>query len=223
MQEGEKLNDHFKSMKELTDKLAAIGSRITEEDQVVTLLGSLPVTYSTIVTALEARGDSAELTMDFVRQALLNEELKRSACADNPGSRNGDAGALTASHQSHGSGPRAEGCKQPGYNYKKNHHIHRKKAVTQYKGPQCYRCKRYGHLKRDCPSINGEKANLNSMNENRKDTHSDNMFVATIELSTSTDYACVSHTGSVTDWVIDSGASRHTPLKRLKKHFLSLQ
>ena len=40
-------------MKEITDKLASIGSPITEEDQVVTLLGSLPHSYSTLVTALE--------------------------------------------------------------------------------------------------------------------------------------------------------------------------
>ena len=41
-------------MKEVTDKLAAIGSPISEEDQVVTLLGSLPHSYATLVTALEA-------------------------------------------------------------------------------------------------------------------------------------------------------------------------
>jgi len=45
---------HLKDMKELTDKLAAIGAPISE-DQVVALLGSLPQSYETLVTALEAR------------------------------------------------------------------------------------------------------------------------------------------------------------------------
>ena len=42
MKEGTFVEAHLKHMKEMTDKLASIGSPITEEDQVVTLLGSLP-------------------------------------------------------------------------------------------------------------------------------------------------------------------------------------
>ena len=53
-------------MKELTDKLSSIGAPITEEDQVVTLLGSLPPSFSNLVAALEARVD--DLTLDFVQQ-----------------------------------------------------------------------------------------------------------------------------------------------------------
>ncbi len=61
-------------MKELTDRLAAIQAPISEEDQVVTLLGSLPPSYATLVTALEACADDVQL--DFVQQALFNEEQK---------------------------------------------------------------------------------------------------------------------------------------------------
>lgn len=62
-------------MKEITDKLAAIGAPISEEDQVVTLLGSLPSRYSTLVTTLESRIDSVKLS--YVQQALIHEELKQ--------------------------------------------------------------------------------------------------------------------------------------------------
>ena len=55
MKEGTSMEAHIKNMKELTDRLAAINAPIAEEDQVVTLLGSLPPSYSTLVTALEAR------------------------------------------------------------------------------------------------------------------------------------------------------------------------
>ena len=64
-------------MKELTDKLSLIGAPISEEDQVVTLLGSLPSSFSTVVTALEARVD--DLTMDFVQQQLIHHEPKLTA------------------------------------------------------------------------------------------------------------------------------------------------
>ena len=55
--EGTSMEAHLKQMKEITDKLASIGAPISEEDQMVTLLGSLPPSYSTLVTALEARVD----------------------------------------------------------------------------------------------------------------------------------------------------------------------
>jgi len=41
----------------------------------VTLLGSLPRSYSTLVTALKARVDDIDLK--FVQQALIHEEQKQ--------------------------------------------------------------------------------------------------------------------------------------------------
>ena len=75
MSKGSTMESHLKEMKEITDRLAAIGAPVSEEDQVVTLLGSLPPSYSTLVTALEARAD--DVTLNFVQQALINEERKQ--------------------------------------------------------------------------------------------------------------------------------------------------
>ena len=75
MKEGTPMEVHLKEMKEITDKLASIGAPISEEDQVVTLLGSLLSSYSTLVTALEAHVD--DIWLDFVQQALVHEEQKR--------------------------------------------------------------------------------------------------------------------------------------------------
>ena len=75
MKEGTSVEAHLKNMKELTDKLAAISAPISEKDEVVILLGSLPQSYSTLVTALEARVD--ELSLSYVQQALLHEEQKK--------------------------------------------------------------------------------------------------------------------------------------------------
>ncbi len=73
-----RINMHLKEMKELTDKLSSIGAPISEEeDQVVTLLGSLPSSFSIVVTALEARVD--DLTLDFVQQQLIHHERKLKA------------------------------------------------------------------------------------------------------------------------------------------------
>ena len=76
MKEGTSVEAHLKQMKEITDRLAAIGAPISEEDQVVTpLLGMLPPSYSNLVTALESRIDSVKLS--YVQQALIHEEKKR--------------------------------------------------------------------------------------------------------------------------------------------------
>ena len=59
------MNVHLKEMKMFPDKLALICSPVSEEDQVVTLPGSLLTSFATIVTALEVRGDG--MTMDYVQ------------------------------------------------------------------------------------------------------------------------------------------------------------
>jgi Mg2+ and Co2+ transporter CorA len=71
IKEATSVDAHLREMKELTDKLASIGAPISKEDQVVTPLGSLPPSYSTLVTALEAQAD------EFRSAALAQEEMKR--------------------------------------------------------------------------------------------------------------------------------------------------
>ena len=75
MKEGTFIEAHLKYMKEITGKLASIGDPISDEDQVVTLLGSLPQGYCTLVTALEARADG-DFRLTHVQQALIHEEMK---------------------------------------------------------------------------------------------------------------------------------------------------
>ena len=48
--------------------------RLVRKTIVVTLLGSLPQSYSTLVTALEAH--VGDIKLDFVQQALIHEEQK---------------------------------------------------------------------------------------------------------------------------------------------------
>ena len=75
MKEGQSVQDHLKNMKEIVDKLAALGSKVAEDEPVVALLIGLPSSYTTLATALEAKGD--ELSLSFVQKALINEEQKR--------------------------------------------------------------------------------------------------------------------------------------------------
>ena len=93
MKDSTSVEAYLKHMKEIADRLAAIGAPIAEEDQVVTLLGSLPRSFSTLVTALEARGDG--LTLNFVQQALVQEEQK---CVGIKGPSDHQSSALLSSN-----------------------------------------------------------------------------------------------------------------------------
>ena len=75
MTEGTMVEKHLREMKELTDRLAAIGSPIAEEDQVMTLLGSLPSSFSPLVTTLGAQLD--KVTWADVEHALRDEQCRK--------------------------------------------------------------------------------------------------------------------------------------------------
>lgn len=138
MAEDTSMEDHLKEMKILTDRLAAIGAPISNEDQVVTLLGSVPESYSGLVTALEVRGD--QLNLSEVQQALLQEEMKRRGVGE-AGRQHLTDSALVGS----GNGPRGKKWSKGGTN-----------SNSRF-GYKCYRCGKVGHMKRDCKvKVQGE-------------------------------------------------------------------
>jgi len=73
---GQSLQEHLKVFIETFDELAVLGDAVPAEDRVINLLASLPDSYSTLVTALEAK-DSVP-TWEAVTQLLLHEEQKLS-------------------------------------------------------------------------------------------------------------------------------------------------
>ena len=68
MGEETTVEQHVRQMKDLTDRLAAMGSPIPEQDQVMTLLASLPSSYSALVTTLGVQAE--QLTLSIVGQLV---------------------------------------------------------------------------------------------------------------------------------------------------------
>ncbi len=155
MKEETSLEVHLKHMNEFTDQLTAIGSPISEEDQVVTLLGSLPPSYSTLVTALEAC--SNDLKLYFVQQALVHEEQKLNGQSRNTSSV--DSALVGA--------------------YKKG------KPSGSWKPLGCFECGDLDHYHRNCPKLKkrsvGSMHNAKTAEEDCSDSESDEMFAASTD------------------------------------------
>ena len=81
---GTRVQEHLRHLEELSDHLAAVGEVVSDAHKVAVLLQSVQDSYPTLVTALLARGDN-ELTLMFVKQALLDEKQRRGRTSD-PGS-----------------------------------------------------------------------------------------------------------------------------------------
>ena len=99
----------MKSMTEIFNELSVIGAEMDEEDKVVNLLASLPSTYDTLVTALEA--NAAVPSMEVVTERLLHEERKRN---DHDRTTTSDDEALVAKHRQR-RGPKCHCCHKYGH------------------------------------------------------------------------------------------------------------
>ncbi|KAG3215583.1 Retrovirus-related Pol polyprotein from transposon TNT 1-94 [Phytophthora cactorum] len=75
MEEGDDVLEHINKVKTLAEQLDAVGAPVSEDDLVITLLGSLSESYQFLITALESRADS--LSWELVTSRLLHEDMKR--------------------------------------------------------------------------------------------------------------------------------------------------
>ena len=197
MKGGTSVEQHLKHMEDITDKLAAIGAPISEEDQVMTLLGSLPRSFATLVTAIEARMDGVSL--DYVQQPLIHEEMKQSELSgqllEAESALTGAFGRDTPRDQ-----PTCFRCGTVG-------HVRRDCSRNQ---PTCFGCGDVGHVRRYCPKkFKWHKAKMAESDERRpknSDFEGEDVyaaaFVASLESVESAEKKC-------SPWVIDSGASSH--------------
>lgn len=180
MEEGTSMEQHLKKMKELTDRLAAIGSPIAEEDQVVTLLGSLPSSYMTLITALETRSDAVDLA--FVQQALVYEEQKLFGAMSSRTSSNGGTSAMIGKHKH-------RGMQSPKKLFK------------------CYQCGEVGHFRNECPNINKSKTGSRYKSHSAKNVKEEEELSS--RWCDGEGAFVTNPDGKIERWIIESGASSH--------------
>jgi transposase InsO family protein len=178
-------------MTELFNELSIVGENVEEEDRVVHLLASLPDSYGTLVTALEASEDVPR--MEVVTERLLHMEKKLKDSGRRGVDLDGE-GAMPARAR-----PWHQQQQQP------------PKPINVGKGPRCFHCKKVGHIQRNCPERSrapqGGRPPQKKKNSRHEKVGNDVVGMITRHtLSAGTPDCC---------WIIDSGATCHISNNKL--------
>ncbi|GFY95706.1 filament-like protein [Actinidia rufa] len=188
MEEGGSLMEHMNVFNGYLNQLRKVDVKIDEEDKALLLLTSLPDSYDTLVTTLLYGKDTVSL--EQVQSSLVSHcTQKRSSFED------GENAALAV--QSGNRGKKSDG--RSGWSNGSS-------SSSRGKGVQCYYCKEFGHVKRDCPlrKDKGKKCD---------DASSCNSLV----VADDGDCLTVSegiNTSSHDEWILDSGCTKHVCSKK---------
>jgi gag-polypeptide of LTR copia-type/Domain of unknown function (DUF4219)/Zinc knuckle len=131
MEEGDDVLAHINKLKTLAEQLDAVGAPVSEDDLVITLLGSLSDSYQFLITALESRVDA--LTWELVTSRLLHEDMKRKE-------QGGDGAAVGQAFMSSDGKPKGRPVKKTGV---------------------CNHCGKIGHWAAECRSRTQDNNNGN--------------------------------------------------------------
>ncbi|KAK2577585.1 hypothetical protein KPH14_000902 [Odynerus spinipes] len=142
--ENESMERHINGMLNMVDELEARGESVKERMVIAIILGSLPDTYNTLVTALETRPEK-DLTLELVKGKLIEEEQRRINLKQNTNGINDVA--LKVQHK-------ANQDKVTGTS-----------GIKAHRGITCFFCKRYGHQKKDCYKYQKWKCNKEKANQ----------------------------------------------------------
>ncbi|KAG8383556.1 hypothetical protein BUALT_Bualt04G0025900 [Buddleja alternifolia] len=155
---------------------------------------SLPDSWDTLVVSVSNSAPNGDLTLQVVKDCLLNEESRRKEQAFST-----EQNALVT-----------EDSDRRGRNKNRGpqHQRDKSREKSKFKGDfKCHYCGGPNHYERDCKKKKRDQKNGN--NENKKDDKDTTAMATDGDVVIICDDACVSSSCQETDWIIDSGASYH--------------
>ncbi|KAG5530087.1 hypothetical protein RHGRI_030448 [Rhododendron griersonianum] len=133
MEEGGNLMEHMNVFNGYLDQLRKIDAKIEEEDKALLLLTSLPASYDTLVTTLLY--GKVTVSLEQVQSALVSHFTQKKSSSEG---RENSALAVQSENRGRTSDGKSGGNNRSG-------------SSCRGKGVQCYSCKEFGHVKRNCP------------------------------------------------------------------------
>ena len=190
MSKGGFVADHLSDFNTVTSQLSSVGVNFDDEVRALLFLCSFPESWNGLVMAISnSVSGSSTLKFDDVVGAILSEEMRRKSSDETSGN------ALSAESR----GRRMERGKSSGYHSKS-----RKGRSKSRSGIVCWKCRKKGHLKKDCRSRKGKEG----------DTQQEKNHEANVTGDVLQDALIHSLENSIDAWVVDSGASFHATPNR---------
>ncbi|KAG8369441.1 hypothetical protein BUALT_Bualt14G0014000 [Buddleja alternifolia] len=161
---------------------------------VVQFVNSLPDSWDTLVVSVNNSTPNGDLTLQVVKDCLLNEESRRKEQAFST-----EQNALVTENSDRRGRNKSRGPQ---------HQRDKSRGKSKIKGDfKCHYCGGPNHYERDCRKKKRDQKNGN--NENKKDDKDTTAVATDGDVVIIFDDAYVSSSCQETDWIIDSGASYH--------------
>lgn len=173
-----------------------MGMTIGNESQVLLLLGSLPDNWETFVVTVSNFAPNGVLSMDNVKDNMINEETRSKSSSN---SDNSQVFVAENRGRSKSRGPKGQGRSAS-------------RSRTRFNG-KCHHCGIFGHMKKNCNKLKNEKKEVKDSYTNQK--RGDNHTTATAISPEECEVLCIEGECLHVDnspgvsWVVDSGASFH--------------
>jgi hypothetical protein len=146
MQEGSDLAEHVNVFNQLVADLGKVDVKIDDEEMTIVFLCSLPDSYDHLVTTLTYGKEKVQV--DDVVAALVSHEQRRKN--NSPKEPSGST-----------------------FMIRSNHSGEDKKDNNKKKGPQCYKCKEWGHKRAECSELKKDSGTAGVMIARQVDSDSD--------------------------------------------------
>ncbi|WRX29262.1 zinc finger protein [Theobroma cacao] len=175
MEDNGDLMKHMNEFDGIIDQLKKVDVKVEEEEKALLFLASLPDSYEVFVESLICGMDT--ITLEQAQPTLMSREARKKS-KEGDRDPNGLALVIEANRR------KSTGKGSKGGKFRSNN-------------VQCFKCKRYGHIKRDCPTKRDES------NENKSEcafvAEGDDCDVLTIS----------ENMDANSNWYLDSASATH--------------